>query len=187
VSRTSYYHDLSADYSRPQRVDAATAAQLIEQAEQFAARKEATLPAVDETYTWAQIEAENKEWWPTHCEALRQGRGDILTAEYRDDLVYFCQDGPYYGLAQQQEREKHWWALLAQPGVTMTWPIVMFHQEFVHFEWACIDDVTGETVAKGTVCWVRRGHRGGCHFKSEQLTFYRDVFASAPLLARVSA
>ncbi|MHC2207982.1 hypothetical protein ACVLD2_002172 [Paenibacillus sp. PvR052] len=36
--------------------------------------------------TFEQIERENKEWWPTHCEALRQGRADILTADNREDL-----------------------------------------------------------------------------------------------------
>jgi hypothetical protein len=64
----------------------------------------------------------------------------------------------------------------------MCWPIVMFWGEFVHFEWHCLDDASGEAIAKGTVCWVRRGHSGACYFKSEQLTFYRDVFASARLL-----
>lgn len=185
--RALYYQDLSADYSRPEAVDAATKEMLISLAEKYARVKEASLPEAGSNYPWEQIEQENKDWWPTHCEALRQGRGDILTAEYRDDLVYFCQDGPFYGLEQQQEREKHWWALLAQPGVTMTWPIVMFHQELVHFEWTCLDDATNETTAKGTVCWVRRGHRGGCWFKSEQLTFYRDVFASGRLLSGVRA
>ena len=186
-ARKSYYSELSADYSRPNLVDDATRAQLIDAAFRFVALKEATLPEIGPAYTAAQIERENREWWPTHCEALRQGRGDILIGEYRSDLVYFCQDGPFYGTEQQKQREMHWWALIAQPGVTMTWPIVMFHGEFVHFEWACQDDVTNETIAKGSVCWVRRGHRGGCHFKSEQLTFYRDVFASAALLSRVSA
>jgi hypothetical protein len=61
----------------------------------------------------------------------------------------------------------------------------MFHSEFVHFEWACMDTETNETIAKGMVCWVRRGHRGACHFKSEQLTFYRDVFASEELVAAI--
>jgi hypothetical protein len=56
----------------------------------------------------------------------------------------------------------------------------------VHFEWYCQDDESGEVVAKGTVCWVRRGHRGGCYFKSEQLTFYRDVYASTALLDQLS-
>ena len=182
-----YYQGLAADYSRPDAVGAGVRDRLVALAEEYARLKEAILPEVDENYSWEQIEQENKDWWPTHCEALRQGRGDILTAEYRDDLVYFCQDGPFYGLDQQKEREKHWWALLAQPGVTMTWPIVMFYREFVHFEWACMDRVTNETTARGTVCWVRRGHRGGCWFKSEQLTFYRDVFASDRLLSGVTA
>jgi hypothetical protein len=65
----------------------------------------------------------------------------------------------------------------------MCWPIVMFWSEFVHFEWHCLDDGSGEVIAKGSVCWVRRGHRGGCYFKSEQLTFYRDVFAPSCLLS----
>ena len=56
------------------------------------------LPPVGPEYPLERIERENKEWWPTHCQALRDGRGDLLTAEYRDELVYFCQDGPYYGL-----------------------------------------------------------------------------------------
>ncbi len=183
--RKNYYAELGADYSKSGAVNEQTQKRMIELAEEFARQKLPVLPEVGENYTWEQIERENKEWWPTHCEALRQGRGDILTDEYREDLVYFCQDGPYYGLGQQKEREKHWWALLAQPGVTMTWPIVMFHQEFVHFEWACMDDATHETLAKGTVCWVRRGHLGGCYFKSEQLTFYRDVFATDEMLSRV--
>jgi hypothetical protein len=182
MARRNYYEGLSADYSKPDPIPEPLRSQLIADGLRFAAMKEATLPAIDAHYTAERIEQENKAWWPTHCEALRQGRGDILTDEYRGDLVYFCQDGPYYGVNEQKVREQHWWALIAQPGVTMTWPIVMFHSEFVHFEWACMDDATHETIAKGSVCWVRRGHRGGCHFKSEQLTFYRDVFASPELL-----
>jgi hypothetical protein len=178
----NYYSELSADYSRPGLISKEKADELIQLAEQIITQKEEELPEVSDTYSRQQIEDENKEWWPTHCEALRQGRGDILVGEYRNELVYFCQDGPFYGLGQQTEREKHWWALIAQPGVTMCWPIVMFWGEFVHFEWHCLDDSSGETIAKGTVCWVRRGHRGGCYFKSEQLTFYRDVFASPQLL-----
>ncbi len=181
-TRENYYKDLAANYSKPGLVSAELADKMIKNAEEYMVLKEDTLPEINSSYTTGQIEKENKVWWPTHCEALRRGRADILTAEYRDDLVYFCQDGPYYGLDQQKVREKHWWALLAQPGVTMTWPIVMFWGEFVHFEWACMDDETHETIAKGSVCWVRRGHRGGCYFKSEQLTFYRDVFASGELL-----
>lgn len=182
ANRKNYYQELAADYSKPTPIQEPLRSKLIDDGLRYASMKEAMLPSIDSSYTVAQIEQENKEWWPTHCEALRQGRGDILIMEYRDDLVYFCQDGPYYGVNEQKVREKHWWALIAQPGVTMTWPIVMFHSEFVHFEWACMDDATYETIAKGSVCWVRRGHRGGCHFKSEQLTFYRDVFASPELL-----
>ncbi len=180
--RANYYKDLSADYSRPGLVTPYVAKKLIEDAERFVAMKEKTLPQIGLNYTIEQIEQENKEWWPTHCEALRQGRGDILTGEYRDELVYLCQDGPYYGLEQQKEREKHWWALIAQPGVTMCWPIVMFHGEITYFEWKCVDDETNETLAKGNVTWGRRGHRGACYLKTEQLTFYRDVFAPNELL-----
>ena len=177
------YEQLGADYSKPGLVSKQQGDALIANAEQFISLKQAILPLIDDTYPADQIEAENKQWWPTHCEALRRGRGDLLRSEYRDDLVYFCQDGPFYGLDQQTEREQHWWALIAQPGVTMCWPIVMFWGEFVHFEWHCLDDDSGESIAKGTVCWVRRGHLGGCYFKSEQLTFFRDVFASPKLLA----
>lgn len=184
--RINYYKELAADYSRPIPVPSNIADKLIADALRYISMKEATLPAINAKYSLEQIEKENKEWWPTHCEALRQARGDILTGEYYKDLVYFCQDGPYYGLEEQKEREKHWWALIAQPGVIMTWPIVMFHGEFVWFEWACIDSETGETIAKGSVAWVRRGHRGGCYFKGEQLTFYRDVFASPELLGLIT-
>ena len=184
--RKSYYEGLRADYSRPGLVSPQMKKRLIGDGERFVAMKEPSLPGIGSKYTPEQIEAENREWWPTHCEALRQGRGDILTGEYRDDLVYFCQDGPYYGLKEQKKREQHWWALIAQPGVEMCWPIVMFHHEFVHFEWQCMDSGTNETIAKGSVCWVRRGHRGGCYFKSEQLTFYRDVFAPADLLKLIT-
>lgn len=180
--RVNYYKDLAADYSQPNLVSQELADKLIADAEKFVRLKEDTLPAMGPDYSPETIEKENKEWWPTHCEALRQGRGDILTGEYRDDLVYFCQDGPYYGLEEQKEREQHWWALIAQPGVTMCWPIVMFHSEFIWFEWNCIDNKTYETIAKGSVAWVRRGHRGACYIKGEQLTFYRDVFAPNDLL-----
>ncbi len=184
--RINYYQDLAADYSKPGLVSPEMAAELIAKAEKYIALTKDTLPEISSDYTLEQIERENKEWWPTHCEALRQGRGDLLTGEYRQELVYFCQDGPYYGLTEQQEREKHWWALIAQPGVTMCWPIVMFHGEFVWFEWHCLDDETGETIAKGSVAWVRRGHQGGCYFKGEQLTFYRDVFAPERLLQLIA-
>ncbi|BFM38833.1 hypothetical protein [Synechocystis sp. LKSZ1] len=184
--RSNYYRELSADYSRPGLVDPEKAKLLIQEAERIISLKEPVLPTLDTSYTLQQIEQENKEWWPTHCEALRQGRGDILTGEYRDDLIYLCQDGPYFGLNEQREREKHWWALIAQPGVTMCWPIVMFSGEHTFFEWKCIDTETNETLAKGNVTWVRRGHRGACYLKTEQLTFYRDVFAPQELLGLIT-
>lgn len=182
IGRINYYKNLVADYSRPDLVSQELKKQLIQNAEEFIALKESSLPVIGSDYSLEQIEKENQEWWPTHCEALRQGRGDILTGEYRDDLVYLCQDGPYYGLEMQKAREQHWWALIAQPGVTMCWPIVMFHNEVTYFEWKCVDDTTNETLAKGNVTWIRRGHRGGCYLKTEQLTFYRDVFAPENLL-----
>ena len=119
LKRTNYYKELLADYSRSGLVAEKLKEQLIEKAEKIVAMKEDILPAITDDYNLDKIEQENKEWWPTHCEALSQGRGDILTGEYRDDLVYFCQDGPYQGLEQQKARELHWWALIAQPGVTM--------------------------------------------------------------------
>jgi len=67
-------------------------------------------------------------------------------------------------------------------GVTMTWPIVMFNGEVVYCEWQCIDDETNETIAKGNANWYRRGHRGACYLKCEQLTLYRDVYAPDELL-----
>jgi hypothetical protein len=187
ATRMNYYKGLAADYSKSEPVPGKLAAELIAAAEKLVAMKAEMLPPIGADYSLEQIEQENREWWPTHCEALRQGRGDILTGEYRDDLVYFCQDGPYYGLDQQKAREQHWWALIAQPGVTMAWPIVMFHGEFVWFEWNCVDNETHETLAKGSVAWVRRGHRGACYFKGEQLTFYRDVFAPEELVKLITA
>ena len=185
--RTNYYKDLAANYSKPGLVSAYVGKKLIEDAEKMVAMKEETLPEINSNYSLEQIERENKEWWPTHCEALRQGRADILTEEYRDDLVYFCQDGPFYGLEQLKDREQHWWALISQPGVTMLWPLVMFHGEVTYFEWKSVDNETNETIARGIVTWVRRGHRGGCYLKTEQLSFYRDVFASNDLLKLITA
>ena len=183
----NYYQSLKADFSRPGLVTPEQGDKLITEGAMFIAQREEVLPPMDESYTKEHIEAENKAWWPTHCEALRRKCGDNLKAEYRKDLVYFCQDGPFYGHEEQTHREKHWWALISQPGVTMCWPIVMFWSEFVHFEWQCLDDESAEIVAKGTVCFARRGHRGGCYFKSEQLTFFRDVYASPQLLALVES
>lgn len=176
------YWGLEADYSKPGLVSEEKQQELIEKALYYGSLNEFDLPEVNSDYTWAQIEQENKDWWPTHCEALRQKRDDILNGEYHHNLVYLCQDGPFVGTTDQGDREKHWWALIAQPGVTMCWPIVFFWREFVHFEWKCVDDRSNETTSKGMVAWVRRGHRGGCYYKTEQLTFYRDVYAPDHLL-----
>lgn len=180
--RTNYYKDLSADYSKPGLVGSELASKLIKDAEAYISLREETLPEITPEYSLEQIEKENKEWWPTHCEALRQGRGDILAGEYADKLAYLCADGPFYGRTAGTQREANWWAILAQPGVTMAWPIVMFHGEVVYFEWKCIDDETNESIAKGNVTWLRRGHKGACYLKCEQLTYYRDVYAPEELL-----
>jgi hypothetical protein len=186
AQRRNYYRDLAADYSRPGLVSPEMQRRMIDDAVRFIALKEATPPPVGPDYTLEQIERENREWWPTHCEALRQGRGDLLAQEYAESLVYLCQDGPFYGRTAGTQREAGWWAILAQPGVTMAWPIVMFHGEVVYFEWKCEDDETGETIAKGNVTWLRRGHRGAAYVKCEQLTFYRDVMGSPELMALVT-
>jgi hypothetical protein len=183
--RKNYYKDLLADYSKPGLISTELGQKMIRDAEKYIALREDKLPEISSTYNLTQIEKENKEWWPTHCEGLRQGRGDLLAEEYARDLVYFCADGPFYGLSAGTAREANWWAILAQPDVTMAWPIVMFHGEVVYFEWKCIDEATSETIAKGSVTWLRRGHRGGCHIKCEQLTYYRDVYAPPTFMERI--
>lgn len=180
--RINYYKGLSADYSKPGFVADELQKKFISKAEKYIALQQAILPEITPEYNLKQVEDENKDWWPTHCEALRQGRGDLLAGEYTDDLVYLCQDGPFYGKTSGTKREANWWAIIAQPGVTMVWPIVLFHDEVVYFEWKCLDEETNETLAKGNVTYLRRGHKGGCYLKTEQLTFYRDVFASNELM-----
>lgn len=184
--RINYYKDLAADYSKPAIVPDELKKKLIEDSQKYINLLEDTLPLISSEYDKAQIEQENQEWWPTHCEALRQGRGDLLADEYRDELVYFCQDGPFYGKTSGTQREKNWWAIIAQPEVTMVWPIVMFDGDVIYFEWKCLDEETHETIAKGNVTFLRRGHRGGVYLKTEQLTFYRDVFASDELLKLIT-
>ena len=85
--RKNYYEDLAADYSKPGAVNPETQKKMIDMGEEFVRRKLPELPEVGDNYSWVQIERENMEWWPTHCEALRQSRADILTGEYRGDLV----------------------------------------------------------------------------------------------------
>ncbi|WP_414582606.1 hypothetical protein [Scytonema sp. PCC 10023] len=182
TKQTNYYNNLSADYSQPKLVSNELALRLVGNAETYIFLREDNLPEITLEYGLAQIEQENKEWWLTHCEALRQGRADILADEYANTLVYFCADGSFYDRSAVINREVHWWAILAQPRVTMAWPIVMFHTEAVYSEWNCIDNVTKEIIAKGNETLLRRGHRGACYLKTEQLSFYRDVYASNELL-----
>jgi hypothetical protein len=185
--RESYYKDLYADFSRPGLVTDAQKSALIQTMERIHRLKAQVLPAIDEHYTLEIIERENKDWFPTHCNALREERFDLLNDEYRDEFVYLCQDGPFHGKGAASDREENWVAIIAQSNATMNWPIVQFSGEVVYFEWTSRDDVTHETIAKGNVTFLRRGHRGGVYLKTEQLTFYRDVQAPAALLARVKA
>jgi hypothetical protein len=182
MKRSNCYLDLAADYSKTVLIPKPLATRLLDEALAYTQLCEDVLPIIDKEYDLRQIEAENRDWWPTHCEALRQGRGDLLAQEYREELVYLCSDGPFYGRSASTKREANWWAIIAQPGVTMCWPIVLFSGETVYFEWKCIDNQTNETIAKGNVTWLRRGHRGACYLKAEQLTFYRDVYAPIELL-----
>jgi len=178
----NYYNELSADYSKLGLISNELAVRLLINGEIYISLREETLPEITPEYSLAQIEQENKDWWPSHCEALRQGRGDILAGEYANNLIYFCTDGPFYDKTAAINRQVNWWAILAQPGVTMAWPIVMFNGEVVYSEWNCFDDETKEVIAKGNETFLRRGHRGACYLKCEQLSFSRDVYASDELL-----
>jgi hypothetical protein len=182
VKRTNYYKELSADYSKPDIIADELVVKLLNEAETYISLREEILPEITSEYSLVQIEKENKDWWPTHCEARRQGRGDILTNEYADRLVYLCADGSFYGRKVVANREAHWWAITAQPGVRMVWPIVMFHGEVIYCESKCIDNETHETIAKGNMFLLRRGHRGGCYIKCQGLTLYRDIHAADELL-----
>ncbi|MBO3459420.1 hypothetical protein G7B40_002655 [Aetokthonos hydrillicola Thurmond2011] len=179
---TNYYNELCADYSKPGLVSDEQVVKLLNDAEIYISQQEQNLPEITSEYSTEQIQQENKDWWPTHCEAIRQGRGDILKAEYRDDLVFFSTEGIFYGRIATADREINLWAILAQPGVTTAWPIVLFNGEAIYTEWNCFDDMTKEIIAKGSETILRRGHRGGCYLKSKQLNFYRNILASDELL-----
>lgn len=185
--RQCYYRNLYADFSRPGLVTDGQKSALIKTMKRIHGLKAQVMPAIDELYTLETIERENMEWFPTHCNALREERFDLLNDEYRDEFVYLCQDGPFCGKGVASVREENWVAIIAQADATMSWPIVQFSGEAVYFEWSSRDDITNETIAKGNVTFLRRGHRGGIYLKTEQLTFYRDVQAPAAFLARVKA
>ena len=69
--RVNYYQNLSADYSKPRLVSEEKKKQLLELSRDLISLKEPFLPDMNAEYPPAQVEKENKEWWPTHCEALR--------------------------------------------------------------------------------------------------------------------
>jgi hypothetical protein len=76
--RVSYYEDLSADFSRPGLVTDQQKAALIRTMKRIHGLKAKVLPAIDAQYPAATIEKENREWFPTHCNALREERFDLL-------------------------------------------------------------------------------------------------------------
>lgn len=174
---TNYYGDLAADYSKPGLVSPQIGKELLDNYKGYITLKEAKLPAIDSKYSLESIEQENKEWWPARCEAMRQGRGELLNSENAHNFVYLCQDGPFKGDRDGSEIMSNWWAILTQPKATMVWPLVMFHEETIYFEWICLDDETNEMIALGNVTYLRRGHRGGCYLKTEKLSFHRNVSA----------
>jgi hypothetical protein len=142
------------------------------------------VPPITADYSLERIERENGEWWPARCAAIRLRRFDLMARENADGFAYLCQDGPFVDEDPRGGRvAANWGAILCQAGATLVWPVVMFHGEVVFFEWAALDDQTGETIAAGNVTFVRRGHAGGCCVKTEHLSFYRDVSASAELLS----
>ena len=115
--RVNFYKDLAADYSKPDPIAPDLAKKLLEDAATFIAKKEKTLPTVGADYRCSRSRPRTRPGGRPIARRCVQGRGDILVGEYRDDLVYHCQDGPYYGINEQKPREQHWWALIAQPGV----------------------------------------------------------------------
>ena len=181
----NYFEHLSADFSTPGGVSQSTADRLVDDMRRIHQLREPTMPAIDASYTLKQIEKENQEWFPTHCNALREENFEMLDDEYRDEFVYLCADGPFHGKGTASVREENWVAIIAQPGATMNWPLVQFQDEVVYFEWLSLDNHTHEPIAKGNVTFLRRGHRGGIYLKTEQLTFFRDVCAAAELMQTV--
>ena len=70
--RTNYYEGLAADYSKPEPIPEPLSSKLLEDAWKFIRMKEKTPPAIGPDYSLEQVERENKEWWPTHCECFRK-------------------------------------------------------------------------------------------------------------------
>ena len=166
------YYGLEADFSTvgvPQEtIDA-----LVQKSIDYIALREETFPDISEEYTLEMIEQENKEWFPTHCGTYFAGRGDLNEQEYNTNVVYHMSDGIIVGAEASHAREAQW--PLGPPN-NMLWPLVQFWGEMVYFEWIYLDQYTGEMLAKGSCTMARRGHRGGIYYKSEQLSFFRDVY-----------
>ena len=125
---------LSADYSRIGLVGEEMQAKLIQRSAEIGELQEAELPSIGPDYTLEQIEAENREFWPTHCEALRQGRGDLLTQVSSRS----CLPLSGWPISWHHRAAAAGEALVGNylsARVTMCWPIVQFWGEFTHFEW----------------------------------------------------
>lgn len=168
--KTDYYKGMTKGFTLPEAKDTKSK-KLIALAKKLIKMRSKELPR---TFDPKKIEKENQEWWPTHCEALRQGKGDILAQEYRDELVYLCADGPMYGREEGTKVEGYWWERLSKGGVQMYWPLVQFSGEVVYFEWMCIQP-NGETAAQGNVTFLRRGHAGGIYLKTEKFLWHKNV------------
>lgn len=184
AKRTNYYRGQVADFSRTAPLDEAVARRLVGDYERHMVLRQDALPPITGDYGLDRIEAENREWWPARCAVIRLRRFDLMARENAAGFAYLCQDGPFLGNDSRGERvTANWGAILCQKGCTLIWPVVMFHGEVVFFEWAVLDDETGEITASGNVTFLRRGHAGGCYVKTEHLTFFRDVSAAAELLS----
>lgn len=181
--RTNYYQGLAADFSRAGVPGDAVMRRLAGDYERCMGLRQESLPPVTAEYGLDQIERENREWWAARCAVIRLRRFELMARENAAGFAYLCQDGPFIGGDPRGDRvAAHWGAILCQKGCTLVWPVVMFHGEVVFFEWAALDDETGEITAAGNVTFMRRGHRGGCYVKTEHLSFFRDVSASEELL-----
>jgi hypothetical protein len=174
TSVTNYYSKLAADYSKLETVSPELSKKLINDFEKYISLREKAFPEISPEYSLEQIESENKEWWTARCEAIQKNKCELLAYENAEHFVYLCKGGPFTGQAAGEVGAK-WWSILSQPGKTLLWPIVMFHGEVVYFSWKCLDLETNETGAQGNVTYLRRGHRGGCYVKTEDLTFYSDI------------
>jgi hypothetical protein len=184
AQRNNYYRGLTADFSRPSGPDDAVSLRLTKDYERYMSLRQETLPPITADYGLDRIATENREWWPARCAVIRLRRFELMARENADGFAYLCQDGPFLGDDPRGGRvAANWGAILCQQGATLVWPVVLFHGEVVFFEWATLDDQTGETIASGNVTFLRRGHAGGCYVKTEHLSFYRDVSASPELLS----